>query len=316
MDARTESGPLAGTHPGRAAGGYVASEAALAALKAHPKFDAAWRPMAHSLVKEYRGMRLLNGLINDCGRNAVAVLALYLHRAADPDDPRSGLTVSRLKAICADQDIASPGRIEALLMLMRAGGLIRPAPAGGDRRVRRLEPTERLIAILHGRWNELLEAMTLVLPEAAAVRAAMDDAAFERAMVLRFGSYFLAGFRLLDDPETMGMFAERNAGLMVAFTLVTATDPACRAPVAVSISALARQFSVSRVHIRKMLRDAVAAGYIAWPDEREATIVVLPPLYEAVQNFFANGILFMLHCANEVFDELPAMRARAVAQAS
>lgn len=318
MDALARPLLQAGNDPARELGGYVASETALAALKAHPKFDEAWRHVAVSLIKQYRGTRLLNALINDCGRNAIAVLALYLHRTAAPGDARSGLTVGRMKAICADQDIASPGRIEALIMMMRAFGFVRPLPDGGDRRVRRLEPTERLTAILHERWDTVLGAMTPIFPEAGHARAALSDEAFERALVQRFGAYFLSGFRLMDDPETMGLFGQRNGGLAVAFTLLTAGTPddlARRIPVPVSISALARQFGVSRVHVRKMLRDAVAAGYLAWPDSRGAEIVVLPPLDEAVRNFFGKAFLFMRHCANEASDEIAVSRGSAVVQA-
>lgn len=319
MDALARSLPQAEYDPVRGLGGYVVSEAALAALKRHPEFNEAWRTVAVSLIKQYRGTRLLNALINDCGRNAIAVLALYLHRTATPGDARSGLTVSRMKAICADQDIASPGRIEALIMMMRAFGFVRPLPDGSDRRVRRLEPTERLIAILHERWDTVLGAMTPIFPDAGHARAALSDEAFERALVQRFGVYFLSGFRLMDDPETMGLFGQRNGGLAIAFSLVTAGGPRepddMARPVPISISALARQFGVSRVHVRKMLRDAAAAGYLAWPESRGAEITVLPPLVEAVQNFFANAFLFMRHCANEAFDELAATHETAIARA-
>lgn len=316
MDALARPLQQAGDDPARGLGGCAVSHEALAALKAHPKFEEAWRHVAVSLIKQYRGTRLLNALINDRGRNAIAVLALYLHRTASPDDIRSGLTVGRMKSICADQDIASPGRIEAMIMMMRAFGFVRPLPDGGDRRVRRLEPTERLIAILHERWDMVLGAMTPIFPEAGHARAALADQAFERALVQRLGMYFLSGFRLMDNPETMGVFGQRNGGLIVAFNLVTAGEPGAHdAPVTVSISGLARQFGVSRVHVRKMLRDATAAGYIAWPHGRASEILVLPPLDEAAQNFFAKAFLLMRQCASEALDEVAAARGAGVAQA-
>lgn len=313
MDALARSLPQAEYDPARSLGSFVVSDTALAALKAHPKFDEAWRYVAVSLIKQYRGTRLLNALINDCGRNAIAVLALYLHRTAAPGDARSGLTVGRMKAICADQDIASPGRIEALIMMMRAFGFVRPLPDGSDRRVRRLEPTERLIAILHERWDTVLGAMTPIFPEAGHARAALADETFERALVQRFGVYFLSGFRLMDDPETMGLFGQRNGGLAIAFSLLTTGAP--REPVTVSIAGMARQFGVSRVHVRKMLRDAAAAGYLAWTGSPAAQVLVRPPLEEAVRDFFANAFLFMRHCASEASEEIAATRGAGVARA-
>jgi hypothetical protein len=199
-------------------------------------------------------------------------------------------------------------------MLMRAAGLVRPVPGAGDRRVRQLAPTDRLTAIMRERWGGVLAAMTPIFPEAADARAALADEGFARALVTRFGVAFLAGFRLIDDLESMGVFTDRNAGLMVAFTLATAGDPARATPVPVSISGLARQFRVSRVHVRTMLRDAAAAGYIDWPDGRATTVIVQPPLYEVVQNFFANAFLAMRYFANDAFDELAAERETHVAR--
>jgi len=83
---------------------------------------------------------------------------------------------------------------------------------------------------------------------------------------------------------------------MIAFALVTAGGAdnfPPRGPVKVSISALARQFGVSRVHVRTLLRDAASAGYIVWPDGIDAKVIVLPPLQDAVETFFASAFLYM-----------------------
>jgi len=99
---------------------------------------------------------------------------------------------------------------------------------------------------------------------------------------------------------------------MVAMSLMTAGGPdafPARGPVTVSISGLARQFGVSRVHVRKLLRDAADAGYIAWAGDVDQRIVVLEPLRTAVETFFANAILAMRDCAQGAFDEIKAAKA-------
>jgi hypothetical protein len=288
-------------------GASAASEADIAELKAHPRFAEACRQAALDGIKLYRGNRLFNTLLNDRGRSAVSVLSLYLHRQWRPDDPRSGLTVSRLKSLCADQNIGSPGRIEAVVMLMRVFGMLKPAPSAADRRVRRLEPTERLVAMLHERWFGVLAAMALVMPEARSIRAALADDAFEGALIRHFGAHFLTGARMIDNPDARSLIGDRNAGLMIVFSLATAGGPddfPPRQPVTISISALARHFGVSRGHVRKWLTDAADGGYIARSSAEDSAITVLPPLHAVVENFFANAFLFMRDCARRAFDEI------------
>ena len=75
-----------------------------------------------------------------------------------------------------------------------------------------------------------------------------------------------------------------------------------------SISGLARKFGVSRVHVRKILREAVGAGYLERIDGDDSKIVVLAPLRVAIETFFANAFLLMRDCAQGAFDEVEAMR--------
>ena len=65
------------------------SGADIAELKAHPRFAEACRQATLDGIRLYRGNRLFNTLLNDRGRSAVSVLALYLHRQWQPDDSRS-----------------------------------------------------------------------------------------------------------------------------------------------------------------------------------------------------------------------------------
>lgn len=276
------------------------TDADVAAVRAHPAFPAACRQACLTGIRYYRGNRLINLLLGDRGRSAISLLCLYLYHQRRDDDPRSGLTLTRLKAVCADQNLASPGRIEAFVVLMRVLGFLRQDNDPDDRRVRRLTPTERLFAAHRDRWFGLMEAMTPVLPDTPALRACFADPTFERAFILRGGENFLAGFRPFADAETRELFGDRNAGLTIAFSLVTAgeeDDFPPRGPVTLSISALARQFGVSRVHVRKLLRDATEAGYIARPGGDNAGIVVKPKLADAIAGFFARTFLVARACA-------------------
>ena len=294
----------------RLAAAHGFTEAEVAALRALPGFDRACRLACLSGIELYEGNRLINLLLGDRGRSAISFFCLYLHSQRDPRDRRTGLTVTRLKAVCADQNVASPGRIEAFAVLMRVLGFLQQVRGDTDRRVRQLMPTERLYKAHRDRWFALLAVMSDVIPEAVRIRDEFRDEAFERAFLRRSGDRFLAGFRPLADRQARALFGDRNAGLMVAFSLMTAggsRDFPPRQPVTLSISKLARQFGVSRVHVRKLLRDAAQAGYIARPDDDNAGTVVLPPLHDVVGNFFANMFLVLSACACDARADIAAM---------
>lgn len=300
-----DEAPLRAASRRSASAGFSAAE--VARLREHPKFTPACRQAVVSNVALYDGNRLINLLLGDRGRSTISFFCLYLHALRDPNDARSGLTLTRLKAVCADQNVASPGRIEAFTVLMRVLGFLQKSPGDNDRRVRQLTPTERMFAAYHSRWSALIDAISIVQPEAARLHEDFKDPAFTRAFLRSSGDRFLSGFRPIADPRARALFGERNAGLVIAGSLLTAGgagDFPPRHPVSVSISALARQFGVSRVHVRKLLRDAAQGGFIARPDGDNAGIVVLPPLTEAIFGMFANLFLVMLRSAEDARAEI------------
>lgn len=238
------------------AGSNFAKET-LDAVRAHPAYAEAVRQQMLDFVGLYQGNRLLNTIVNDRGRVLVAYFCLYLHFFGMPGDPEPGLTVSRLKKICADLGICSPGRAETMLILMRMFGHLEAAPAS-DRRKRLLMPTERLIESVRTRWAFQFENMMPVFPELRAPLSLINDRNFTTVLIRKLRDRFVAGLRIIEHAPGLELFTDRNAGIMILFSLLLAGDsddvfPPQR-PVRLSISASSRRFGVSRVHVRK-LRD-------------------------------------------------------------
>ena len=278
------------------------SAAAVAGLRDDPRFPQAIRTLAGGMLALYRGNRLLNVLINDRGRMIIGYLALYLHEGAAPDGRGSGFGVGQLKALCAAAGIASPGRTVAMVAMMRMAGYIASAPAPNDRRRNILVPTEKLRAAHRDRWKSVAEAVRVVNPDAAAAFA-LGEPEFEAAYVRRTAGCFLDGLRVIDIVPDLQLFLDRNAGLMILFSMLLAgegddTVPPKR-PIAVSISAFAGRFGVSRVHVRTLLRDAEAAGLIARSGDNHSRVVILPRLADAARTFFATMLLLVAYCAVE-----------------
>lgn len=286
------------------AGGPM-SVAALAEFRADPRLPEAIRRFASGMIAIYRGNRLLNALINDRGRMAIGYFALYLHDGGAPDGRGRGFGVGQLKAICAASGMASPGRTGAMLALMRMSGYIASARAPDDRRRHILVPTERLRELHRVRWQCVADTLRAIRPDAGAAFA-LGDPEFEAAYVRYTAGYFAAGMRILDIVPEMQLFADRNAGLMILFSIMLAgedgdTIPPQR-PCSISISALANRFGVSRVHVRTLLRDAEAAGLIE-RTEGGNKILLRPKMIEAFKNFCAASLLYVGYCAQQAAAE-------------
>lgn len=283
--------------------------AAIEALRSHPRFSAAMRQAAGSAVALYQGDRILNALMSDRARALFSHVALYLHyHRTDTDEP--GLTVGAMKDLCTQLKLCSRGRCEAMLALMRAAGYLTAVP-NLDRRRRPLAPTEKLFALHRDRWGAHFEALQQVLPEAASYRAAVQDPEFIRSFVTTLGERFIAGLRILGHSPALGMFAERNAGMIVLYSLALGGPedgpfPA-EVPVDLSINALAIRCSVSRKHVLTILRDAQAEGLLVRGGPSNNEVTLLPRGREALEMFFATLFLYLAQCAQE------ALRASATA---
>ena len=122
------------------------------------------------------------------------------------------------------------------------------------------------------------------------------------------GRHFRAGLRLLSHAPELLLFAERNAGMVILFSLLLAGEgddsfPPAR-PVPVSISALGAKFGVSRKHVLTLLRDAENEGFLQRTGDRNDRVVLLPRVREGLQMFFATMFLYLARSAGEALTEI------------
>jgi DNA-binding MarR family transcriptional regulator len=303
MDAKTSGLSASGSSSWAA---NPASPEAIAALRAHPRFPDAMRAWASGIVAMYQGGRLLNWLMDDRARLLFGYFALYLHVTRQPDDPSTWLTPTRMKSLCAEFDICSPGRAVAMLSLMRFAGYLAPATDLADRRRRGFVATDSLLALLRARWELHFGALSLMLPVGEAALAALHAPVFVRGLLVAMMARYRAGFRFVTHAPGLGLFGERNGGMLILMSLLTAGEPEDTMPptrpVPISISALARRVAVSRPHVLKVLRDAADEGFIERSGLDGDRIVILPRLSEASQSFFAAMFLFLADCAREALE--------------
>jgi len=288
---------VAPSHP---APDLLPSADAVARLRAHPRFADAARMMMRNIIDIYQGNRILNQVMNDRGRVVFGALALYLHFSRDPDEAANGLTAARMKALCAETGLCSTGRAAAMLLLMRYAGYLATAPGENGARAQWLIPTERMFESQQQRMSCHLRAMSLLMSEGNDGLSHLHSRNFVGAMALQFGHAFRAGFRILDSSPALYPLAERNAGMMILFSLFQASDAQAGMtsprPASISIAALARRFGVSRPHVLKFLRDAEALGFVTRGGPNGEQILVRPALAEAILDFVATVFLFVGQC--------------------
>lgn len=271
----------------------VASPGAISAMRTEPGFDEAARMCAVNVIGLYRDSRLLNLVINDQGRVVIGWFAIYLHLSGG-----EGLTAARIIALCERHRVCSAGRAAAIVGLMRATGYLAPAPSG-DRRERRLIPTDRLMNGQWERWRCVLTALARIRPGATSALAAMGDPAFDRSLVSDLFDHYRAGFRLIGaNVEELSRIGQRKAAIVILFSLFAARRPGegGEEVADLSVSELARRFHVSRPHVISVLRDAQAQGLLRRGPAEGDPVAVLPPLVEGVGKFLASSFLLMDHC--------------------
>ncbi len=235
------------------------SDEAYARLRAEPLYPQAIRRFAANMLAAGDADLALDGILKDAGRNVGAMCAVYLHVSG-------GLTLPRLKTLCAGFGLASPGRARALLLYLRYLGYV-GAPQARAKGEPSVYPVPlKLVVTWREHQRAVLNAVAVIEPQIAALIDRFDmPGVFETYAVLLVEA-FLATVPHFDvNAPYFRIFMHRHAGIQIVhFLLAHAADEAFppREPIAVSLSALAQRFGVSRSHVRRLLEAAEREGLI------------------------------------------------------
>jgi hypothetical protein len=279
----------------RAVDSDLAVETAMAELRAHPRFaEAMQKAVAGSLALLDSDPIMLRAMKN-MSILASGFFALYL-------DASGGLTLARIQQLCVHLGMMSPGRAVAMLAQLRLLRYVELAAEQPDRRKRLYVPTKQMReAVLRQFHNDLL-ALALIVPDAQAVADNLGDPMIARKFIVQFGEWLIALVRGYEEQGVVtDVFLERQAGLSVLNALMLsggADDvfpPA--GPVRFSIAGLARRFSVSRPHVRKLLRDAERGGLLQ-RDGEEGIATFKPALREELMRYYASAFVCTAVCAH------------------
>ena len=285
------------------------SETEFLALRSHPALPQAVASFAEWLIRTYSHSRMLNLLLVDRGRLLLGFYVLYLDVLPRPGTQESGATLSAVQTLCRNTGLCSAGRAASMIALMRFGGYVTQAADPNDRRRRILVPTQRLVDIYNRNWVQQFEAMAPVFPDAAFVPRWLERPSFRTEFLRALGTLYTEGFRVVEHAPVLKPAVESNAAVLMLTTLALRQINGSGRPgeiVPLSVSAIARRFSVSRAHVRNVLHVAEAASLIIHrPDA--GGIVIQPALAEALLQLY--GVMFILFNRSAVMARIQEERS-------
>jgi hypothetical protein len=253
---------------------------------------------ATGLVALYNGNWVLNRIISDSGRFMAGLMILDLHFTQGDG---AGFTITQLRREAEAHGFGSPGRMTALVATLRLLGFLRGAEAG-DRRRKLLVPTEAFFELHRNRMRSMIEALAVLHPEVAVAIVKLGNPRFLARLAQGFLIRYRLGVRVFELSAPLRPFTARDAGLVVLLSLLIAEMEGQP----ISITAMARQFSVSRTHVLMILKEAENAC-LAIQDRKRTTYRATHGLIEAMRHQFAtlfayqrDAVDYALKRANEI----------------
>lgn len=156
-------------------------------------------------------------------------------------------------------------------------------------------PTAEMNDVLDRFWRRLYEMIARLFPQHDHILMSLDDnEAFVRSAEWALISLSKSDFRLLDHAPRLRALAERNGGLAIAvvtmFRIASGRPPQ-------SVAALARQFSVSRAHIRQVVQIAEMDGLLSTGGQSSSRVEDFP-LFDELANLVASLLVILIEAGS------------------
>jgi len=187
-------------------------EAQIAALQAHPNFRRACEEVAAAGVEQFVALSAdYRWLTKDLGRTAICLTALILASMEE------GLTGQALNAACRANDIASPGRVLAVVERLRRIGDLTVAPGPGHWTRRPMTLGRGFVDALRSRGRIDLDRLPLIAPETAGFGARLDDPQAFVRYTWHVGLYsnLRRDLFAFSEKGPTDFFMNREAGMLV-----------------------------------------------------------------------------------------------------
>lgn len=284
------------------AGDYI-PETVIAAFRAHPRFGEAMRQSCAGAVELYATDPLMFRALRDQAKFVCGIWALLLHYTP------GGLTLTRLRDLCTEAGMCSPGTAYAMLIQLKLIGYVEMIGSSGDGRVRTYLPTARMLSAFRKRLGQEVEAVALIDGSVAPALAHWDDDAVFGAFMVTLGQGIVASAKVhrVREGGSLTLFSSRAGGMAIVYNLMMTGDPDDAFPpakVRFSLAELARRCRLSRTHILRTIRSAEATGFLT-RGAREGESELSPAMREDISLFYAIFFLGLAASARRAAAAIP-----------
>lgn len=287
-------------------------------LAAMPGFLHVARAAARAVLDFLADTPMATRVVRDMPMYLLLVCCMHLHHRRDPADPRSGITLARLRALYSrggTRSYAADTHLRDMLAWARLRGLLQPAPGVADRRVRRLEPGAPMLTMFQ-RWLQAFHQAGVVRLPAGLLHDGLPVAALASEVLSdRVAAYAHDGFTPTERFPQIQQLMQLRHGYHVYLAMVAALpDDAMPATVPLSVSALATRFEVARGTVRSALALAQQQGLLQH-DSRAGAVhlrpdfLVLTRSWMALELAWMNGIMRAAAHRLQAAAALPAQAA-------
>ena len=260
-----------------------------ASILAHADYPAARRAYLDSVIALYGGDAFLNRLLLESARMVIFGVAICLAAAFRADDRNTWPTIGNLKAAAGAFGLASPRRIEHVVARLIHTGYLQSAASTQDGRVRLLLPTAKMLAHDQDWLLAHYSPLSILFGEARYAGPLGRNEAFQRVQRRIATGFFAQSAGVLQRNPDIMLFFSRDAGILVLIRLVHQCVVTGVTTVPLSLAELARTCSISRTHIRQLLKDAQAQGMVQI-GSRGRDITILPRALRSMDQFIADGM--------------------------
>ena len=248
----------------------------------HPDYLRARKLYCDSFLALFDRNPFLIRLLTDSSRYLLFTLSVILNANHDGDRRETWFSVGRLKQQMAAFGMTSPRHVDHLIKRMQAVGFVEISQAPRDRRVKLLRLTDRML----GHDREWMATDYIILdtlcPRNGYAGVRNRDPAVHAAIRRQSLALLPEGARLLCEQRDFLLFFSRPGGLMVLEALFEAalSSPDGRECPFV-FGDVAHRFGLSRSHVRGVMQDAEAAGFIRLHGRGGRAVEILPRLWRS-----------------------------------
>jgi hypothetical protein len=274
--------------------------ASVEGLAAMPGFLHVARAAARAVLDFLADTPMATRVVRDMPMYLLLVCCMHLHHRRDPADPRSGITLARLRQLYSrggTRSYAADTHLRDMLAWARLRGLLQPAPGVADRRVRRLEPGLPMQTMFQ-RWLQAFHQAGVVrLPDTLLHDGLPVIDLASEVVSDRVAAYAHDGFTPTERFPQIQQLMQVRHGYHVYLAMVAAL-PEGDAPstLPLSVSALATRFEVARGTVRNALVLAQQQGLLLH-DSRAGVVHLRPAFMTLTRSWMAlelgwmNGVM-------------------------